>query len=326
MNPNITVIVPCYNGFKDMANCLNALENQTYKKFKVIVVDDCSTDDSYERLLDYQSKTQLDLKIVRNEVNKKLAKTRQVGVAHTETEWLCFCDCDDWYEYDFLEKMLKTAEDEAADCVMCHANYAYTDGTKEYLTRLDILSNDSSKEEFIAYAPMSIWRYVFKKNLFKDLIVPAINNAEDGAVTPQLLLNSKKIAIIHEGLYNYYVHNGTLSTVINPGIYSDFCKAQEVLDSTIGLLLKEECEFLAIKNFGYGAILNGLKAGISIKKIRKDYMDFLQKYPKWYLNKYIYSLGSKKRIWLKLLNGKQFFLLKCFAKLHTLGIKFMTHK
>jgi len=54
----ITVIITCYNGYQYMGNCLSSLENQTYKDFKVVIIDDCSTDDSYQQLLEYQKNTQ----------------------------------------------------------------------------------------------------------------------------------------------------------------------------------------------------------------------------------------------------------------------------
>ena len=70
MECDITVIVPCYNGFRYMINCLSALENQTYKRFKVIIVDDCSTDDSYNQLTSYKEQSPLDITLIRNSKNE----------------------------------------------------------------------------------------------------------------------------------------------------------------------------------------------------------------------------------------------------------------
>ncbi|NLE62912.1 MAG: glycosyltransferase family 2 protein, partial [Bacteroidales bacterium] len=55
MQTKISVIITCYNGFRYMNRCWDALEHQTYRKFKVIVVDDCSTDDTLYQLYNYQS-------------------------------------------------------------------------------------------------------------------------------------------------------------------------------------------------------------------------------------------------------------------------------
>ena len=46
------------------------------------------------------------------------------------------CDCDDWYEVDFLEKMMRTADELSADLVMCNINYAFPGGRKKTLCRM----------------------------------------------------------------------------------------------------------------------------------------------------------------------------------------------
>lgn len=312
----ITVIIPCYNGYKFMSNCLTSLENQTYKDFKVIVVDDCSTDNTYEELLKYQTITNLDLTVIRNEQNMRCALTRAEGVKKADTEWICFCDCDDWYEPDFLEKMFSKAEKTGSDMVMCHFNYVYPDGRKKFLTALNILSDESSKEEFIAFTPMSLCRFVFKRYLYDNLTTPPINNAEDGAVTPQILAKSKKISIVHEGLYNYYIRENSLSYTPSQSVYFDYLIAQRTVNDAIKDHYPDECEFIAIKNFCYGAMLNAFKANIELNVLKKDYNEFLTEYPEWHKNKYIFSLSKKRKIFLFFLKHKMFLGMKLFAILH----------
>ena len=57
ISPSVSVIIPCYNCEKWIENCLGALENQTYRDFEVICVDDCSTDDTYKIIEMYQGKS-----------------------------------------------------------------------------------------------------------------------------------------------------------------------------------------------------------------------------------------------------------------------------
>lgn len=317
----ITVVIPCFNGYKYMDKCLSALENQTYKDFKVIVVDDCSTDDSYQQLLDYLKSTSLEMTVIRNDKNLRCALTRLEGVKRADTEWICFCDCDDWYETDFFEKMLSKAEETDSEMVMCHFNYAYEDGTKKFLSSLNILEDTSTKEEFIAFTPMSLCRFLFKRHLYDDLIVKPINSAEDGMITPQLLVKSNKITIIHEGLYNYFIRENSLSSTPKPSVYYDYLTAQQIIDDTIGNEYPIECEFIAIKNFCYGAILNGLKSKVALKVIKKDYNDFLKIHPSWYKNKYIGYLSRTKRLFLKALRGRLFGILKMYATYHSFCLK-----
>jgi glycosyltransferase involved in cell wall biosynthesis len=299
-----------------MEHYFASLEHQTYRNFCVIIVDDCSTDDSYDRLLEYKNNSPLDITILHNASNLKLAYSRQIGVRAVTTEWLCFCDCDDWYEPDFLEKMLAKAESTGADMVMCHFNYVYSDGTKKYLPGLDILSDGSTREEYLAYTPMSLCRFIFKTELFQNLNVPQINSAEDGAVTPQLLAKNSRTVIIHEGLYNYCIREDSLSAVPSPQIFRDFITAQGVIDTEIGDRFPKECEFIGIKNICYGAVLNGLKAGVAGKDIKHCYQQFRTAHPAWYGNPYIKSLNKKKKLFLFFLKMQMYWILRIYARLH----------
>lgn len=316
MQTKISVIITCYNGFRYMNRCWDALEHQTYRKFKVIVVDDCSTDDTLYQLYNYQSHSALDIFVIHNITNQKLAKSRHIGVAAADTQWIAFCDCDDWYEYDFLEKMLKKAEATKAEMVMCNLNYAYSNGTKKRLTTIDRLTDNSTHKEFIAYTPMSLCRFILKKELYSGLVIPDINNAEDGAVTPQLVAKCKIIGTINEGLYNYFIRCDSLSLMPNPNIYKDFILAQKVVDNTIGSYYPEECEFIGIKNICYGAVLNSFKSGVSLKEIKDFSHEFFCAHPNWSRNPYLASLKKEKRLFLLLLRLKAYILLFLYSRIH----------
>ncbi len=316
MEKMITVITPCYNGFRYMENYFNSLEKQTYKAFKVIIVDDCSTDDTYNRLIEYKNNSTLDITILHNDTNQRQAVSRQIGAKAVTTEWLSFCDCDDWYETDFFEKMLAKAEKTASDIVMCHFNYAYSDGTKKYLPDLNILTSHSSKEEYLAYTPMSLCRFIMKSTLFQNLNIPQISNAEDGAVTPQLLAKSSKTVILHKGLYNYFIRPNSISSIPNPNIYKDFITAQKIIDKEIGKRFPKECEFIGIKNICYGAVLNALKADVATRDIASCYRQFLSAHPGWYKNPYRKGLNTKKKVFLLLLYLRMYWVLKLYALLH----------
>lgn len=314
---DITVIIPCYNGFKYMSNCLRALERQSFKNFEVVVIDDCSIDDSYENIKRYAQQSKLEIRVYKNEVNKRLALTRQIGVSKANTEWICFCDCDDWLDESYLKKMLSSAKKNESDIVMCNFNYAYPDGSFRKQHNLDYLSNSSTKEEIIAYSLMSMCNCIFKRKLFSNLLVPHINNAEDGAVSPQLFSKAGKISIIHDGLYNYFMRNESLSSTPSESVCRDFLKAQEVVNKTVGHLYPAEVEFIGIKNICYGVTLNAIKADLPQKKISYIYKRFLSDNPNWYHNQYMKSLPLRKKVFLFFVYKQIYFPLIVFSKLHS---------
>ena len=106
----IAVIIPNYNGFSYSGRCFEALEKQTFKDFEVCVIDDCSTDDSYEKLKKYEERSPLCIKVLRSPKNMGPGHSRKVGIEATDSEWIAFCDIDDWYDDDFLDENESSAE------------------------------------------------------------------------------------------------------------------------------------------------------------------------------------------------------------------------
>ena len=102
MKDSIAVIIPCYNGWKYMSNCLESLENQSSLPNQIIIVDDCSTDDSFEHLNNYILKSPLKIQLVRNESNVGPGQSRANALKYVATEYVSFCDCDDWFEVTFI--------------------------------------------------------------------------------------------------------------------------------------------------------------------------------------------------------------------------------
>lgn len=113
----ISVIIPVYNAEKYLNACLNSLLNQTYLNFEVICIDDASTDSSME-ILEYFSKKDLRIKIIRNKTNNGPGYSRNQGLNIAKGKYISFLDSDDWLNYDALEILIKKAEEKELDLLM----------------------------------------------------------------------------------------------------------------------------------------------------------------------------------------------------------------
>lgn len=65
-SPIFSIVIPCYNSWRYMERGLHSLEKQTLTNFEVIFVDDCSTDDTYYQLEEYQKQSALNMHIIQN--------------------------------------------------------------------------------------------------------------------------------------------------------------------------------------------------------------------------------------------------------------------
>ena len=95
-----TVVIPNYNGIKYLADCLDSLRDQTAGDFNILVVDNGSTDGSYELLSDYP-----EVKVIRFEENKGFCGAVNAGIKAAETEYVILLNNDTKAQKTFVEKM-----------------------------------------------------------------------------------------------------------------------------------------------------------------------------------------------------------------------------
>jgi glycosyltransferase involved in cell wall biosynthesis len=112
----ISVITPTYNRPGLLKNSINSVLSQTYSDFELIVIDDCSSDNTPGVLEGFQDER---LKVIRNSSNKGIAAVRNIGVASSQGKYIAFLDDDDEWLPDKLEKQIRIMEDgsESLGCV-----------------------------------------------------------------------------------------------------------------------------------------------------------------------------------------------------------------
>jgi GT2 family glycosyltransferase len=112
---SVDIIIPCYNGARYLRETLNSALAQTYKPIRILVVDDGSTDssrrivESYGSLVHYLYKE-----------NGGQASARNLGIADTESEYLCLLDADDLLAPEMIERLIEKLENSPqADFAHC---------------------------------------------------------------------------------------------------------------------------------------------------------------------------------------------------------------
>lgn len=100
-NIKFSIIIPTYNSEKYIENCLEKILKQTYKNIEIIVVDDCSTDDTVKMLEKYEN-----IKIYKTKENSRQGAARNIGLEHCIGDYILFIDSDDsLYDLDVIEKI-----------------------------------------------------------------------------------------------------------------------------------------------------------------------------------------------------------------------------
>ncbi len=100
----ISIITPLYNQGHFLGETLDSALSQTYQDFEIVIVNDASTDDSLSVAEKYAAQYPNKIRVVCNDVNKGLAATRNVGIAHSSGEFILPLDSDDKIFPTYLEK------------------------------------------------------------------------------------------------------------------------------------------------------------------------------------------------------------------------------
>ena len=140
-NPLVSVIVPVYNVEQYLDECLNSIRQQTYENLEIIVVEDCSTDQSLEVLSKHLNDQRI--KLIRHEKNGGLSAARNTGIDGARGDYIMFVDSDDIVQLSLIELCVKYAIVNDADLITYNFK-AFEDGIKLSL-QLDLSDVDNFK-------------------------------------------------------------------------------------------------------------------------------------------------------------------------------------
>ena len=126
--PAVSIIIPLYNAEKYIGELLESILAQTFQNFEVIVVDDCSTDNSVEVVKNYAPKFGERLKLAKTKKNTGgPAEPSNIGIYTSRGEYLLILDNDDTITPTALEELYPVAKKFNADVVACEKFYQIPD-------------------------------------------------------------------------------------------------------------------------------------------------------------------------------------------------------
>lgn len=102
--PSATVLIPVYNGADYIGNCLDSLLDQSYDNYKILVVNDGSTDNTLEVLKQYP------VEVISYDENKGISYALNLGIEHIDTDYILRMDGDDLAHHDRIATQIKFME------------------------------------------------------------------------------------------------------------------------------------------------------------------------------------------------------------------------
>jgi glycosyltransferase involved in cell wall biosynthesis len=105
-NVLVSVIIPAFNASEHIIETLHSIRNQTYTNWEIIVVNDCSTDETVNLVNQFPNEDRSVIKVISNKTNLGVCASRNIAVAHSAGTWLALLDSDDVWLPNHLETLM----------------------------------------------------------------------------------------------------------------------------------------------------------------------------------------------------------------------------
>lgn len=199
----ISIIIPVFNAACYLHKCLDSCVNQTIDNYEIIIIDDCSKDNSREIIENYATKYNF-IKTIFLTQNIRQGGARNIGLSVANGEYVAFVDSDDWVENDMFEQLYNAAN--GADMIGC--NYYISTNSLDIPVQLNYDTCEFTEEKRLSYVmkcglfPMRIYNRSFlRKN---KLFFPEKVCYEDAFFNFLTALYARNVVHIDRYFYHYY--------------------------------------------------------------------------------------------------------------------------
>lgn len=219
----VSVIIPVYNMEKYVLRCLNSVVNQTLKDIEIICINDGSTDDSLEIILECAKKDNR-IKVI-DKINTGYGNSMNIGIEKSTGEYIGIVESDDFILPDMYERLYKVAFEQSAEIVKANY-YNYTtmpiEENKYFESLIECKYDQIVKplEEYkIFYSSPSIWSAIYSKNFLDKNKIRFLNTEgasyQDTSFYFKTCFCAKRMFLIKDAFLFYWLDNEN-SSVNNP--------------------------------------------------------------------------------------------------------------
>lgn len=271
----ISVIVTSYNNGLYIKKALMSIINNTFKDIEIIVVEDCSTDNSKTIINQIiKDNPDVDIKLIKNEKNLGAGMSRRIGIENAIGEWISLIDADDWIEPEFFERLISNA-DENIDIIYGRINYAESEDIIErdfihYSGEITVTDNMEMMKNFTYYGLHYLNYNLTRRRLYSEIGgYCKARFVEDTPTAVALVCMAKSVKVIPYYGYNYRSVPTSLTHVHNEADRA-FCMIYNMIDIVKFLRSKEKNE---LSNLLYNNLISDFYKNCSLYRLDADDME-----------------------------------------------------
>ena len=230
--PLVSVVIPVYNREDTVGRAVSSILNQSYKNLELIIVDDCSNDNSLKVIREFRDER---IRVVELKKNSGANAARNKGIMAARGQYIAFQDSDDEWDEDKLQIQMRDMLDKNLSA--CYCAHRLIDNAGETIVPEDYENKEKYETGLINvlanYNVMSTQTLIIRKNIFEiindfDEEMPRLQDYEFAI----RLVQKEKIGYIAQPLVSVYRTKKSIST------------NSEALQEAIALLLIKHRDFL----------------------------------------------------------------------------------
>ena len=239
-NYKVTIITPIHKAERFIERCAKSLLNQDFESIEYIFINDATPDDSFKilkKLVD-QCNRKGDIKLLENEYNLGVAKTRKKGMLEASGEYVIQIDSDDWIEPNMINTLYNKVKQDNADIAVCDYYISFITGKEtyrkeEYKPNIDF----NIKNIMLGKVHPAFWNTLIKRSLYVEKnIFPEgkINMGDDYEMMLKLFLSTEKVSYIPKAFLYYTQYNeNSITKTMNKEYINDTINCIEVFEEIL---------------------------------------------------------------------------------------------
>lgn len=242
----VSVITPTYNCARFIAETIRSVQSQSYSNWEMIIVDDCSTDNTKDIVAQYQKE---DSRIQYHCLphNSGAAEARNEALRRAKGKWIAFLDSDDLWTPDKLEKQINFMVRND-----CHFSYTQYEEIDEEDSSLGVKVSGPrciNKIEMFSYCWPGCLTVMYDREVVGLIQIPNIKKNNDYAIWLKVIKKTD-CQLLKDNLAKYRKRNGSISS----GSYSSLIKWHYRLFREVEGSSKPVAALLTVNNLFGGVI------------------------------------------------------------------------
>lgn len=209
----VSIITPAYNAKEYIHDTIKSVMDQTYSQWELIIIDDCSTDNTFDIAQEYAT-IDSRIKVIRTSQNGGVARARNIGLEQASGDYIAFVDSDDLWVPEKLSKQVTFMQSKG--CILSFTDFQRFNANDGVLGRVIKCPKKMKASDILRNTAIGCLTVMVDRKKVGDFRMPLLNHTEDNVTWYNILKRMNSYAYNLGEVLSYY-REGNASLTKNKG-------------------------------------------------------------------------------------------------------------